>query len=158
MKKLFSILALCFFAHTAHAQFTTGTKYVGASVSGLGLSYSKDGGFRLGVQATAGYFIADGIMLKAHVGYQHTKVANDFSVGAGGRYYFTQNGIFLGAGAELTHTSPSFNTLSLPVEVGYCYYLNHYLSIEPSVYYKPSLTQFANRSEVGLRIGLGYYF
>lgn len=158
MKKLFTLLAFLLMVGTASAQFTEGTKYVGASVSGLGLSYSKDAGFRFGLQATAGYFIADGFMVKANLGYDHTKVANDFSAGVGGRYYFTQNGIFLGAGAELTHTSPNFNSVSIPVEVGYCFYLNHYLSIEPSVYYKASLTDFADKSTVGLRIGLGYYF
>lgn len=158
MKKLFTLLALCCFVGTAKAQFTQDTKYIGASLSGLGLSYSKDAGFRLGIQATAGYFVADGLMLKANVSYNHTKMAKDFSIGAGARYYFTQNGIFVGTGGEYTHTSPNFNTLSVPVEIGYCYYLNQYLSIEPSVYYKASLSNFSDRSTVGFRIGLGYFF
>lgn len=158
MKKMITLFLLLLVVGTAHAQFKEGTKYVGASASGLGLSYSKATGFRFGLQATAGYFVADGVMLKANFGYDHSKASDDFSVGAGGRYYFSQNGIFLGAGAEYTHYSPGDNAVSIPVEVGYCFYLNHYLSIEPSVFYKMSLNNFSDRSSVGLRIGLGYYF
>ena len=46
----------------------------------------------------------------------------------------------------------------IPVEVGYAYYLNQYLSVEPSVYYKMSLHDFSGNSTVGLRVGLSYYF
>ena len=46
----------------------------------------------------------------------------------------------------------------VPVEIGYAFYLNHYLTVEPSVYYKMSMHDFSDNSSVGLRIGLGYYF
>lgn len=151
---------LLLFAATlgAQAQFKQDTKYVGASLTGLGLSYSSAEKFRFGVDAEAGYFIADGLMLKANVGYEHTRAIDDFHAGLGGRYYFLQNGIFIGAGAEYAHYTPSNNDVRIPVEIGYCYYLNHYIAIEPSVYYKMSLDNFSDKSTVGFKVGLGIFF
>ena len=41
---------------------------------------------------------------------------------------------------------------------GYTFYLNHYLAVEPAVYYKMSTNDFSDGSTVGLKIGLGFYF
>ena len=159
MRKILASLLLVFVAFTsAKAQFEQGTKYIGASVSGLNLSYSANEHFRLGLNASAGMFVADGLLVYANVGYDHQKHLDNVNVGLNGRYYFSQNGIFIGAGAEYDHFTKSNNDLMIPVEIGYCFYLNHYLSIEPSVYYKMSTTAFSDNSTVGLRIGLGYFF
>ena len=64
----------------------------------------------------------------------------------------------MGAGAEYNHFTKSNNDVMIPVEVGYAFYLNHYLALEPSVYYKMSLHDFSGNSTVGLRVGLSYYF
>lgn len=143
---------------TANAQFAQGTKYVSASLSGLGLSYSSNQKFRLGVDATAGYFMADCLMLKANVTYDHTKEIDDISVGAGLRYYFDQCGVFMGAGADYVHYTPSDNDVQIPVEVGYAFFVNRFITIEPSLYYKMSLDSFSQKSTVGVRLGLGFYF
>ena len=74
------------------------------------------------------------------------------------RYYFRENGIFLGAGGEFDHFTKSRNDVMIPVEVGYCFYINHYVAIEPSVYYKMSLDDFSDKSTVGLKIGFGFFF
>lgn len=158
MKKWMTTLLLFAAAIGMHAQFTKGTKFAGASLSGLGLSYSSNERFRLGLDADAGYFVADCVMLKANIGYEHTRVTDDVRVGAGVRYYFIQNGIYLGAGAEYNHFTKNNNDVMIPVEVGYAFYLNHYLTIEPAIYYKMSLHDFSGNSTVGARIGLGYYF
>lgn len=143
---------------TANAQFAQGTKYVSASLSGLGLSYSSNQKFRLGVDATAGYFMADCLMLKGNVTYDHTKEIDDISVGAGLRYYFDQCGVFMGAGADYVHYTPSDNDVQIPVEIGYAFFVNRFITIEPSLYYKMSLDSFSQKSTVGVRIGLGFYF
>ena len=143
---------------SAKAQFEAGTKYLGISSTGLGLSYSTNEKFRLNLDVTAGYFVADKILLKANVGYDHTKEIDDFTAGLGGRYYFIENGIFMGAGAEFVHFTSNSNDLMVPVEVGYAFYLNHYITIEPSVYYKMSLHSFSRQSSVGLKVGFGFYF
>lgn len=158
MKKILFMLLLLMGTLSAHAQFKQGTKYVGASISGLGMSYSSSEKFRFGIDATAGYFVADCLMLHANVGYEHTRQVDDVNVGAGARYYFDQCGVFLGAGAEYSHLSPSSNDVLIPVEIGYAFYLNHFITIEPSVYYKMSLHDFSNNSTVGLKVGLGFYF
>lgn len=158
MKKLFIMLALAVGTLSVHAQFAKGTKYVGASISGIGLSYSSSQKFRFGLDATAGYFLADCFMLRGNVSYDHTKEINDVSVGAGARYYFDQCGVFLGAGAEYVHYTPNSNDVQIPVEIGYAFFVNRYITIEPSVYYKMSLDSFSEKSTVGARIGLGFYF
>ncbi len=159
MKKIATLLL--FFAavfSTANAQFEQGKKYVGASVSGLGLSYSSNEKFNMGLNAHAGYFIADCLMANATIGYEHKHDFNDVSLGAGLRYYFDQNGIFLGAGAEYCHIDKSNNDVFIPVTAGYAFFINRYLTIEPSVYYKMSLHDFGGNSTVGFNIGLGFYF
>lgn len=158
MKKTIFLLLLMVVSTMAHAQFEQGKKYVGASLSGLSMSYSSSEKFRFGVDVNAGYFVADCVMLRANVGYEHTKQIDDVSLGAGARFYFDQCGVFLGAGLEYDHFTPSNNDLMIPCEVGYAFFVNHYITIEPSVYYKMSLHDFSNNSTVGFKIGLGFYF
>ena len=159
MKKLIlSLVMLLAMAGTAQAQFEAGTKYVGASVSGLNLQYNSSEHLRFGLNSKAGRFVTDGLMIYGDFGYTHTRHTDDLNAGVGGRFYFTQNGIFLGAGAEYVHHTKSNNDLMVPIEIGYAFYLNHYLAVEPSVYYKISTNNFSDDSTVGLSIGLGYYF
>lgn len=158
MKKMIMLALLVFSVIASKAQFEEGTKYVGASVTNLGMSYSSSEKLHFGLEATAGYFLFDDIMLKADVGYNHRLHADDITLGLGGRYYFEQNGIYLGAGLEYCHETKNYNDLRIPVEVGYCFYVNHYVSIEPALYYKMSLNDFSDKSTVGLKVGLGLYF
>lgn len=158
MKRLNILLLLMVLALTAQAQFEKGTKYVSASLTGLGLSYSSNEKFRLGIDADAGYFLSDCFMLKANLGYEHKKELDDVRLGAGARYYFDQCGVFLGAGAEFNHFTKNNNDVMIPVEVGYAFYINRYLTIEPSAYYKMSLHDFSGNSMVGVRVGFGFYF
>lgn len=158
MKKAIFLLFLFVGTLTAQAQFEKGTKYLGASLSGFGMSYNSSEKFQLGIDAHAGYFVADCLLLHGSLGYEHTDQVDNVSIGAGARYYFDQCGVFMGAGAEYLHHSPSHNDVMIPVEVGYAFYVNHYITIEPSVYYKMSLHDFSDNSTVGFKIGLGFYF
>lgn len=208
MKKILLTAAIAMgIATTAQAQFKAGTKYVGASVSGLSLNYSKTAEFNLGLNAEAGYYFADGWMAKGNFGYNHAKTLDGLTIGAGVRYSFRQNGIFLGAGLEYafdkystettyytttvtkipvfddngdlvldgdgkplltpttegpvantTTTNERVNNIRIPIEIGYTFYLNHYLAVEPAIYTKMSLNHFSEGTEFGLKIGLGFYF
>lgn len=178
----------------ASAQFEKYTSYLNTSLTGMGLSYSKDSKFKMGVQATGGYFVEDSWMIYGRLGYEHQgargemKNRNDLQVGVGGRYYIEQNGIFLGLGLMYQHasnvtTSQTVNSLEstlpdgstfvretvlnhygnrnymhLTPEVGYCFYINQYLSVEPSVYCNLCLNRFSEGTEVGLKLGMGFYF
>lgn len=130
------------------------------------MSYSKDSKFSFGLDATAGYFLEDAWMVYGRFGYEHQYVkgpsndVNNVNLGVGGRYYIRQNGLYLGMGLKYEHlyNGEKRNNIDLTPEVGYCFYLNHYLSVEPAVYYDCCLNHFSEGSKVGLRVGFGFYF
>lgn len=158
MKKFLLLLLLLVGSLSAQAQFEQGKKYVSASISGLGLSYSASEKFRLGLDAGAGYFMADCLLLRGTLSYEHTRQIDDVSVGLGVRYYFDQCGVFVGAGGEYVHYTPNNNDVRIPLEVGYAFFLNRYITLEPSLYYKMALRDFSDNSTVGVRVGVGIYF
>lgn len=158
MKKFLFTALLGVMTLAAHAQFKQGTKYMGASLTGIGFSYNKSEKATFGLETTAGYFFTDNWMLRGNFDYTHRNSLNSVALGALARYSFEENGISLGAGLEFNHYFSSENDLSIPVEIGYTWFLNKKLTIEPAVYYKMSLCDFSDKSTVGLRIGLGYYF
>lgn len=143
---------------SANAQFEKGKKYVNASLSGIGMSYSSSQKFTFGLEARGGYFISDCLLLQGELGYNHTKAVDNVSVGAMAHYFFDQVGVSLGGGAEYVHFSPSSNDVQIPLEVGYHYFFNKHVTIEPAIYYKMSLHDFSNNSTFGIRIGFGFYF
>lgn len=194
LRKGFLTLLMVVSILPASAQFEKYTSYLNTSLTGMGLSYSKDSKLKFGIQATGGYFVEDGWMVYGRAGYEHQghrgemQNRNDLHLGVGGRYYFNQNGIFLGVGLMYQHASNvtaskresiwegedaqgkqwltrtvytnygSRNYVHLTPEVGYCFYVNQYLSIEPSVYFNLCLNRFSEGTEVGLKLGMGYYF
>lgn len=162
MKKSLLLLFFAVVSMSSYAQFEKGTKYVGASLTGLNLSYSGDEKFCMGLATTGGYFVADSWMLYGRLTYEHKwqegRDINDVVVGAGARFYFKQNGIFLGTGLQYRHAAVNTDYVQIPFEVGYCYYFNQHISLEPAIYYDLCLNKFSDGSKVGLKIGLGIYF
>ena len=75
--------------------------------------------------------------------------------------HIEQNGLSLGALISYEH-GHNYNWKTdnwfITPEIGYTFFLNQYLTIEPALYYKMSLNDFSDASTVGLRIGLGWYF
>lgn len=140
--------------------FEKGKLFIGASLTGLDLSYSGSTEMNFGVQAQLGYTIADNFMLYGTAGYTHSGmkyVYDTFNVGAGGRYYIVQNGLFLGANCNYIHANKSYNDVMPAVEIGYSYFISRTVTIEPAVYYQQSFKNHSDFSTVGLRIGLGIY-
>jgi len=158
MKKILTATLLFCAALSANAQFEKGKTYLGASISGMGMSYSSNEKFRFGADVEAGYFLAECLLLRANVGYEHTRAIDDIRAGLGARYYFSQNGIYMGAGAEYNHFTPNNNDVLIPLELGYAFFLNGHITLEPALHYKMSLHDFSGNSTFGFRIGLGYYF
>ena len=106
IKRCMLLVAAMMVSLCASAQFQEGKGYLGASLPGLDLHYNGQDGIKLGVQAKAGYFPWDNVMVLANVDAVHNgseAVADHISVGVGGRYYITQNGLYLGAGVKLPH-------------------------------------------------------
>ena len=143
----------------AHAQFESGKQYCGASLTGLNLSYNGSEELSLGIQAKAGYFFEDDMMLLAQAEYKHSGlegVKDYWALGAQGRYYIEQNGIYLGAGVKLIHTG-CYNDVMPGVEVGYAFFVSKQVTIEPAVYYDQSFKNHSDYSTVGVKVGIGIY-
>lgn len=143
----------------AHAQFESGKQYCGASLTGLNLCYNGSEELSLGIQAKAGYFFEDDMMLLAQAEYKHSGlegVKDYWALGAQGRYYIEQNGIYLGAGVKLIHTG-SYNDVMPGVEVGYAFFVSKQVTIEPAVYYDQSFKNHSDYSTVGVKVGIGIY-
>ena len=149
MKKIVMLIAFMAFALSGYSQFEQGKYYVGASLTGLDLSYSGAENFNIGLDLKGGYLLADDWMITAQAGIQHSgndDVANSYSIGIGGRYYIVQNGLY-----------HNYNDLMPGIEVGYAFFLNRTVTIEPAVYYDQSFKNHSDFSKIGLRIGVGVY-
>lgn len=145
---------------TANAQFEQGKIYVGASLTGLDLSYSGLDKLHLGLEAQGGYFVMDNILLKANAAFEYSGRENaptDFIVGVGGRYYILQNGLYFGANAKLLHANHNHNDIMPGIEVGYAFFVNRKVTIEPSIYYDQSFQKHSDYSKFGARLGIGVY-
>lgn len=137
--------------------FTKDKWYVGASVSGLDLSWHKSTDFTLNLQAKAGYLFIDDWMITGKFGWQaQTDIPSVFTVGAGIRYYFESCGIYAGVSGNYLHWD-DYNDFRPELNVGYAYFLTGKLTIEPEVYYEFS-TDNSDNSGFGLRLGFGLYF
>lgn len=159
MKKILFIIIAMLVSVNSFAQFEEGKHYISASVTGLDLNY-KGEGLNLGTSATAGYLPLDNLMLLASGSYEHSSnkdIEDVFSLGVSGRYYILQNGIYLGAGAKYVHAS-HYNDIMPGVEIGYAFFVNHHITLEPALYYDQSLKKHSDYSTIGLRVGFGFYF
>ena len=165
MKKLLMAAIGLMMAMSVNAQylnksetpFTQGKIYVGASLSGTDLSYSGLTEGHLGIQGKVGYFFADNLLGTAQLAYEKQKdVPYAISLAAGGRYYIQQNGLYLGASAIFKHQD-DFDDVLPSVQLGYSFFINRTVTIEPELYYEQSFKNHKDYSTVGLRIGIGIY-
>ena len=164
MKKIFIALAMFAMALTVSAQssdtpFEKGKVYVGAGFSGLNLNYNSNTKWNFDINARGGYFIEDNWMLLGEFLWGiRQKADNSYAIGAGGRYYIVQNGLYLGAGARYARQGKDYNDFVPNVNIGYAYFLNHYVTIEPELYFDISTKSFKDYTGVGLRVTMGVYF
>lgn len=158
MKKILLFLSFMLLTVSASAQFEHDKKYVGASLTGLDLSYNGLQDFRLGVSAKAGYFVDDDLILLGEVAYDNPgkHLSDAWTIGVGGRYYIEQNGIFLGANCKYVHAK-NYNDFMPGVEVGYAFFVSRTVTVEPSIYYQQSFKRHSDYSTIGLKIGIGVY-
>lgn len=158
MKKLAMIIVALVMTITASAQFEAGTMYGNASLSGLNLSYNSTTKCALNVNAKVGYCVADNLMLLATGGIDTQSAYTNLSIGVGGRYYIIQNGIYLGANVMLKQVDSERHNDFMPgVEIGYAFFINRHVTVEPAIYYDQSFKNHSDYSTVGFRIGLGIY-
>jgi len=164
MKKV--LLAITFIllgVSSSFAQFEQGKYYIGAGVNEAGFSYDSTNKFCMGAEANVGYMFEQDWLGIADVGFKTTgSTISEITLGAKCRYLIEQNGLFLQLGAKFAHEkakgADSYNDFLITPEVGYCFFISHYLAVEPSVYYDMSVSNFSDRSRFGLKIGLACYF
>ena len=165
MKKLLMAAISLMMAMSVNAQylnspekvFYEGKWMIGASASGLDLSYHKGEKWNLNLDAKVGYLIVDDFMITGKVGYNNSTYGHSsFNAGAGLRYYIEQNGIYVGAGAKYAHTN-GIDDLLPEANVGYAFFLSRHITIEPEIYYELS-TKCSDYSGLGLKLGFALYF
>lgn len=145
------------FLNESTTPFTQGKVFVGASLSSTDLSYSGLSKGHLGIQGKVGYFFADNLLGTAQLGYEkYTDIPYSLSLGAGGRYYIEQNGLFLGASLLYKHSS-GYDDFMPNVQLGYSFFINRTVTIEPEIYYEQSFKCHKDYSTIGLRVGIGIY-
>ncbi len=162
MKKLLICMVTLVCTLSAHAQFEKNKWIVAPSITGLGVSYSGQEKFSLGFEGEGGVFLANNLALLISTGIDIKEGGDDkTSLGAGMRYYFDQIGIYVGS--KFKYDNYDFIKLgnkkdaTLGAEVGYAYFLNKTITIEPALYYNQSLTD-QHYSKFGVKIGFGFYF
>ena len=158
MKKIVFVIAAMLVSLASHAQFEAGKAYVGASLSGIDLSYNGLTKGHMNLQGKVGYLFADNVMGTAQLAYDKQEdMPYAMTVGAGGRYYIEQNGLYLGASANYVN-SPIRKDFVPSAQCGYAFFLNRTVTIEPEVYYNLSTKDVTEYSGFGIRLGLGIYF
>ena len=170
MKKTILSLLCAFCAMAANAQtnnttyqdrppFGEGKSYVASSLSGLDLNFNDCEKWKLDIAAKAGYLFQDNWMVTAQAEYDWRKTSSNALVaGAGLRYYIEQNGLYVGLGANYVHKWHDYDDLMPNINVGYAFFLNRTVTIEPEVYYNQSFKNHSDYSGFGFRIGFGIYF
>ena len=132
--------------------------YVGASLTGLDLNYNSKEKWHLGLDARGGWLFNDNWMLLGTVGIDTRYQSYDtFTLGAGARYYIEQNGLYLGAGANYVHVV-GIDDFRPTFQLGYAFFLNGIVTIEPELYYNQSFKNHSDFSGLGFRLGIGLYF
>ncbi len=158
MKKVTVLLIALMVSICGFAQFEKGKMYAGASLSGLNICYNGADKGSFALQAKGGYMIKENIMATGQVEYNDQDDADAYiSLGVGGRYYMVQNGIYLGATVNLIHAGDAYNDFRPGVQVGYAYFLNKNVVIEPELYYDQSFKSHSDYSTIGVRVGIGIY-
>lgn len=156
-KKIAMLIAAMMVSLASHAQFEGGKTYVGASLSGFDLSYNGSDKGRLALQGKVGRMMVDNLMLTGQFTFEKQEsLPFTTSVGAGGRYYIVQNGLYLGASVSYKHRK-NYDDFLPSLQVGYAFFINRTVTIEPEIYYDQSIKSHKDYSQVGLRVGIGIY-
>ncbi len=164
MKKILLTLLVAMTGLCANAQFEQTKKYINASLSEFNMGLNDKSDFSFDFNVAAGYFVDKDFLIRGELGYGYTNKSNSFNINLGTRYYFERNGVFVGVSGGLDWLEHGgYNghgkwLLNVPAEVGYAFFINRHVTIEPSLYYKVCLNEFKDYSDLGFKIGLGVYF
>ncbi|MBQ8158599.1 MAG: outer membrane beta-barrel protein [Prevotella sp.] len=160
-KKILFLMMVLTMSLSSFAQFEQGKAYLNASLSGLDLNFTGADKWKLDLTTRCGLMVEDNWMAMGVIEYNYRKhEPTSFAVGAGMRYHIVQNGLYLGVGAKFRHYSfddESYSDFMPNFQMGYVFFLNETVTIEPEFYYDQSLKDHSNYSRAGIRLGVGIY-
>lgn len=161
MKKLALLVCLLAVTVAAQAQFEKGKWIVNPSITGLDLSHDTGTDkTSFGLEAKGGAFLLDNVALLVHAGaaWNSGDLNKDvYTLGVGGRYYFSKIGVYLGADVNVDRWAldgADDTKFSFGMEAGYAFFLTRTVTIEPAAYWNVN----GDRSKFGLKVGFGLYF
>lgn len=162
MKKIALLVCLLIASVAAQAQFEKGKWLVNPSVTGLGLvHYNETDKTAFGLDVHGGAFLMDNVALLVHGAAQWNQGGGNqdvYTLGVGGRYYFSQVGIYLGANVNVERYDFGHDQddtdFSVGLEAGYAFFLSRTVTLEPAVFWNIN----GDRSRYGLKVGFGFYF
>ena len=161
-KKIAVVCVLLMACVQVKAQFEEGTFFVNTSLTGLNLSHSKYEGTNFGLKVEGGAFVVDNLSVLVNFKGEYVEHGMDeTTLGVGTRYYLSSCGVYGGPGFAYKHLSNSVNRkniVCMTPELGYAFFLNGTVTIEPAVYYDLSFMNCSEYSKLGFKIGFGFYF
>ena len=85
--------------------------------------------------------------------------ASDWSFGLSAKagYLFLDNWMALGVFDYQNYSSGTVTSTNIEINVGYAFFLGHYVTLEPELFYEQSFKN-SDYTRFGLRLGLGVYF
>jgi hypothetical protein len=165
MKKIIVAACLLLTSWEANAQFEKNSWVVNPTVTGVEYSHNDANKNHFGFSAQGGAFVIDNAAVLLKLGGDWTKTVHTYSVGTGGRYNFSNTGIYVGS--ELFFTRLAYRNdreqqghrdeYGLTVDWGYAFFLSRTVTVEPAVYYDLSFKD-SDLSKFGLKLGFGFYF
>ena len=182
MKKLIftGMLAVAGLTATANAQIQEGNWMVGSSLLSSNFGLNTGGGYSIGLQPKAAYFIKDNVAVGGYVNVGISKVTNgsptrfDYGVGALGRYFLSpgEKGVDnllnhgrwffegnLGVGGSSVESGNPTTGLDFGVGPGYSYFITPNIGIEGLVKYQGQ-SGFGNEglnSNISFNVGFSIY-
>lgn len=110
---------------------SAGLSFTGVQIDGVDDTY-----FNFSLNTSGGYFIMDNLALNLQLDYQYTKFGDESSssvtTGLSARYYFPPM-IFIGTGYITSIPDEGESSGYIPAEVGYAYFLNRNIALEPAI-------------------------
>jgi hypothetical protein len=158
MKKILLTVFAATVMFAASAQVAKGTILINGGSNFDFTSNNEDHGddsdLFLGVKG--GYFFMDNLVGGLTLGYAKNSEADDAYVAIGPFVRYYVNGkIIVGAGF-LSTDDGSFKTTEIPIEVGYAWFVNDVVAIEPTLNYT-SYGGDDQGASFGLKVGISVY-
>ena len=161
-KKLLLLLAAFAFSVSSFAQFEKGKVYASTGLTGASLNYSSGERWKADIGAKLGYMLERNWMGLVQAEYNYRKYeSKTLNLGMAVRYYFEENGVYIGAGFNYAHCKPfegeSKGEFFPGVHLGYAFFLSRTVTFEPELYYNQSFKDHDHNSNMGFRFNFGIY-